>query len=69
MLRINPRQLEEVKRIYPFVKTTPTKHGLYITNIQLDNEAAFIRCMRGKPSNRQQAIAEKRKTYQMRHHA
>ena len=66
MIRVTPRQLEEVRRVYPNVKTVSTKHHLYITNIQLNNEPAYMRCMAGRPSNRQQDHAETNKRRQER---
>jgi len=64
MIRVNPLQLEYIKRIYPDVCIASTKHNTYITNVQLENEAAFFRCMSGCLSKRQQEIAKVNKRRQ-----
>ena len=57
MQRVNQREFDNIKRVYPTVQYVRTKHRIYIVARNEDKEA-YSRCVNGNLSKRQQERQE-----------
>lgn len=53
MIRVNARELAEIRKLYPNVKIKRTRHRVYIIDTRGEELEALLNIARGRPSNRQ----------------
>ena len=54
MTRVNSRELDAIRKVYPNVQTKHTRHNLYIINAYGAELRAYMEVARGQLSRRQQ---------------
>lgn len=52
MIRVNARELEAIRKIYPNVKIKRTRHSVYLIDTRGEELEAILNIARGRPSNR-----------------
>ncbi len=53
MIRVNARELEQIRRVYPAAEIKSTKHNHFIINVRGEELEAYEKVIRGQLSNRQ----------------